>query len=124
MSTELPRLEGLETYTKPINHTRVDDRIITVVKLKAEGSLEVGFLWWSQRVVEKLGVNDVLGEFLALETFRSAGNLLRVGFEPSFGWGNRRHGLEAIGPIIGLSGCDAMPSLTVSVVAVVGQCTI
>jgi hypothetical protein len=92
-----------------------------MVKFKAEGSLEMGFLMRSQRVVEELSMDNVFLKFLALQPFRGALYFRWIGFEPAFFRRNGRYGFEAIRPVIHLSGRDAMFALAVSVVTVEGQ---
>jgi hypothetical protein len=111
----------LGTHAEPVTDTFVDYRVITMIKLKAESSLEMELLMRSKRVIEELSMDNVFLEFLALQSFRGALYFRRTGFEPAFSRRNGRYGFEAIRPVIHLSGRDAMFALAVSVVTVEGQ---
>lgn len=75
----------------------------------------------SQRIVEKLGMDDVFRELLALQSLRDSLDFLGIGFESAFRRWNRWCSFEAIGPIVDFSSCDTMSALAVSVVAVINQ---
>lgn len=98
----------------------VDDGVVAVVELEAEGLLHVELLVLGHGVVEELRLAVVLAEFVAQGAVLDALYALGVGLEPTAqpaaldaGWGNR---FEAVGPVVDRALRDAVAHLAVSVV--------
>ena len=102
-----------ETVT---GHALIDNGIVAVVQLEAEGFLHVQLLWWGQGIEEELGLVVVFFELVTQSTLLDTSYRLWISLKRSlirFGWW---HCIEAVGPVVDSALRDAVAHLPISIV--------
>lgn len=96
-------------------HALVDDGVIAVVELEAQGVEDVGLLGLGHGVVEELGLVLVLLELGAAHAGLDAGHFLGVVDVAAFFLCGGRGGMEAVGPVVDGALCDGVAHGAVAV---------
>lgn len=101
---------------KALDHTLIDDGIVAAIKLKTQSPDDVCLLRWRHRVVEELGLIEVLPELLSLDTLLDAYYLLGILEVAALRDLGRCHSFFAIGPVVDGASCDFVAKLSITLV--------
>jgi len=99
-----------------LRHAIVDNGIVAMVQLKCESTGEMGLFGFGLRVVEELGLIEMLAEFLRFQALLDVGNLFGIIDIPTFFDGRWGNSAVAVGPVVDLALVDYVLTLAVALV--------